>query len=51
MIEDLKLRTELFSHVASVLKMVDSKGTNWEQRLESFQIEEKEIVLRISSHG
>jgi len=50
-IEDLRLRTEIFSHVANVLKMVDSKGTNWEQRLESFQIEEKETILRISSQG
>ena len=51
LIEDLRLRTELFSHVAKVLKMVDSKGTNWEQRLESFQMEEKETVMRISSQG
>ena len=50
-IDDYKLRTELFSHVANVLQMVDSKGTNWRQRLESLRKEEEEIVMRISSQS
>ena len=45
-IDDYKLRTELFSHVANVLQMVDSKGANWRQRLESLRKEEEEKLAK-----
>ena len=45
-IEEYKLRTEMFSHVASVLQLVDSKGTGWLQRLELIKKEEDDFICR-----
>ena len=45
-IEEYKLRTEMFSHVASVLQLVDSKGTGWLQRLELIKKEEDDVICR-----
>ena len=45
-IEEYKLRTEMFRHVASVLQLVDSKGTGWLQRLELIKKEEDEFICR-----
>ena len=45
-IAEYKLRTEMFSHVASVLQLVDSKGTGWLQRLELIKKEEDEFICR-----
>ena len=45
-IEEYKLRTEMFSHVASVLQLVDSKGTGWLQRLELIKKEEEDVICR-----
>ena len=45
-IAEYKLRTEMFSHVASVLQLVDSKGTGWLQRLELIKKEEDDVICR-----
>ena len=45
-IAEYKLRTEMFSHVASVLQLVDSKGTGWLQRLELIKKEEDDFICR-----
>ena len=45
-IAEYKLRTEMFSHVASVLQLVDSKGTGWLQRLELIKKEEEDVICR-----
>ena len=45
-IAEYKLRTEMFSHVVSVLQLVDSKGTGWLQRLELIKKEEDDFICR-----
>ena len=41
---DYKLRTDLFSHVAMVMQMVDSKGSGWLARLEMIRQEEADFT-------